>query len=364
MLPSSPVDRSPSQRRWATWLLALVTAAFGFVVWPFLGSIFWSVVLAIVFDPLQAWVLARLGQRKTAAALLTLTLIVAGVGIPVAIVTVLVVRQGTALYAAIATGRIDVGASLQHAADSLPHWLLAALETLGLGDLGAVQARLVASAGEGSRFIATHVMRLGVDSFGFALAVAVTLYLLFFLLRDGRALAARIDRAIPLAGDDKASLLATFVVVIRATVKGGVVMAVVQGTLGGFVLGALGVSAPLLWGVVFGLMSMLPAIGAAVVWLPVALYFLLTGAVAKALLLTLFGSLVLTLVDNVLRPLLVGRETHLPGYLVLISTLGGVAVFGLNGVVIGPVAAAMFVVTWALFSPKLPSRPAPTGPSA
>ena len=331
-------------------LLAVVTVAFGLVVWPFLGSIFWSVILAIVFEPLHARVLVRLGQRRTAAALATLALVVAGVGIPVAIVAALVVRQASGLYAAIASGRIDVGAAMQNAADALPHWLLDALDTIGLGDSGAVRDRLVASAGEASRFVATHLLRLGADSFGFALSVAVVLYLLFFLFRDGRALATRIDQAIPLAGHDKKSLLATFVVVIRATVKGGVVMAVIQGSLGGLVLGALGVEAPLLWGVVFGLVSMLPAIGAAVLWLPIALYFLVTGAIAKALLLTLFGSVVLTIVDNVVRPLLVGRDTHLPGYLVLISTLGGVAVFGLNGVVIGPVAAAMFVAAWALFA--------------
>jgi len=343
--------RSSPERRWATLLLAAVSIAFGLVVWPFVGSIFWSVVLAIVFEPLHARVLVALGQRRTAAALATLAIVVAGVGIPVAIVAALVVRQATGLYAAIASGRIDVGAGMQKAADALPHWLLDALDTLGLGDPGAIRARLVASAGEASRFVAAHLLRLGIDSASFALSVAVVLYLLFFLLRDGRALATRIDRAVPLAGNDKKSLLATFVVVIRATVKGGVVMAVVQGTLGGLVLGGLGVAAPLLWGVVFGLVSMLPAVGAAVLWLPIALYFLVTGAIAKALLLTLFGSVVLTIVDNVVRPLLVGRDTHLPGYVVLISTLGGVAVFGLNGVVIGPVAAAMFVAAWSLFSP-------------
>ena len=345
------MPRSSPERRWATLLLAAVSIAFGLVVWPFIGSIFWSVVLAIVFEPLHARVLAALGQRRTAAALATLGIVIAGVGIPVAIVAALVVRQATGLYAAIASGRIDVGAGMQKAADALPHWLLDALDTLGVGDPGAIRARLVASAGEASRFAAAHLLRLGIDSASFALSVAVLLYLLFFLLRDGRALAARIDRAVPLAGNDKKSLLATFVVVIRATVKGGVVMAVIQGTLGGLVLGGLGVAAPLLWGVVFGLVSMLPAVGAAVLWLPIAMYFLVTGAIAKALLLTLFGSLVLTIVDNVARPLLVGRDTHLPGYLVLISTLGGVAVFGLNGVVVGPVVAAMFVAAWALFSP-------------
>lgn len=346
------------QRRWTTSLLIIVTLAFGLVVWPYLGAIFWAVVLAIVFAPLQEQILVRFRQRKTASAFATLTVAVAVVGVPVAIVTMLVVRQGAALYASIGTGQIDIGTSLQQAAATLPHWLLAVLDELGLGDLAAVQARLVGSAGEASRFVASHLLRLGADSFGFAVSVAVMLYLLFFLLRDGRALAERIDNAIPLAENDKRSLLAAFVAVTRATVKGGVVMAVIQGCLGGAVLGGLEISAPVLWGVVFGLLSILPAVGAGVLWVPVALYFLVTGAFGKALLLTVFGSVVLTVIDNVVRPLLVGRETHLPGYLILISTLGGVAVFGLNGVVIGPVAAAMFVAIWSLSSSKARSMTA------
>ncbi len=342
------MQRTNLQRRWATSLLVAVTLAFGLVIWPYFGAIFWSVVLAIVFAPLQDWILVRFKRRRTAAALATLAAVIAGVGIPLTVVTALVVRQGSALYAALASGRIDIGASLQQAVAALPHGVLVVLDELGLRDPAAVQAKLVGSAGEASRFIASHLVRLGADSFSFALSVAVMLYLLFFLLRDGSVLAERIDAAIPLTGKDKQSLLATFVAVIRATVKGGVVMAVIQGTLGGAVLASLGIAAPVLWGVVFGLSSMLPAVGAGVLWVPVALYFLLTGAYLKALLLTLFGSIVLTVIDNTVRPLLVGRETHLPGYLVLISTLGGVAVFGLNGVVIGPVVAAMFVATWAL----------------
>lgn len=351
------MQRALRQRRWTALLLVSVTLGFGLVVWPYLGAIFWSVVLAVVFEPLQERFLVRLGKHRTAAALATLAVAIGGAGVPVAIVTMLVVRQGTDLYAAVASGHVDVGASLQHAVATLPHGVIAVLDELGINDVASIQSKLVGSAGEASRFMASHLFVLGANSFGFALAVAVMLYLLFFLLRDGRALAARIERAIPLAPDDKQSLLATFVGVIRATVKGGVVMAVLQGTLGGLVLGGMGISAPVLWGVVFGFLSMLPAVGASILWLPIALYFLITGSVAKALLLTLFGSIVLTVIDNVVRPLLVGRETHLPGYLVLISTLGGVAMLGLNGVVIGPVAAAMFVATWSLYS-------RPTGPGA
>lgn len=349
------------KRRWTALLLVVVTLGFGLVVWPYLGAIFWSVVLAIVFAPLQKKILGRLGQRRTAAALATLTLAVTGVGFPVVIVTTLVYQQGTALYNAVASGRIDIGVSLQQAAATLPHWVLALVNELGLSDLAAIQAKLMGSAGEASRFMASHLFSLGASSFSFALSAAVMLYLLFFLLRDGRALAERIDQAIPLPPGDKQSLLATFVVMIRATVKGGVVMAVIQGSLGGLVLGSLGIAAPVLWGVVFGFLSMLPAVGASILWLPIALYFLVTGLFGKALLLTLFGSVALTVIDNVVRPILVGRETHLPGYLVLISTLGGIAVFGLNGVVIGPVVAAMFVATWALYS--RPASPKPHRPA-
>ncbi len=344
-------------------MLVVVTLGLFFICWPYIGAIFWGVVLAIVFEPVQTRVLARWPRHRTAASLATLMIVVAGVVLPITVVATLVWREAAGLYAALASGRVDVGAAWQRSAGSVPPWLAEALDKAGVGDLAALQSRLSAGALEARRFVAAHVVRLGIDSFGFALSVAVMLYLLFFLLRDGHALVARLDRAVPLAEVDKLSLRQTFVTVIRATVKGGAVMAAVQGTLGGLVLGAMGVPAPLLWGVVFGLASMLPAVGAGLLWVPITLYFVLVGALAKAFWLTLFGSVALTVVDNVLRPLLVGRDTHLPGYLVLISTLGGVASLGLNGVVIGPVVAAMFMTAWSLFSPHAAAPPVDAGPA-
>jgi predicted PurR-regulated permease PerM len=173
-----------------------VTLGFGLVIWPYFGAIFWSVVLAIVFAPLQEWILVRVKRRRTAAALVTLAAVIAGVGIPLTVVTALVVRQGSALYVALASGRIDIGASLQQTVAALPHGVLVVLDELGLRDPAAVQSTLVGSAGEASRFIASPLVRLSADSFGFALSVAVMLYLLFFLLRDGSVLAERIDAAI------------------------------------------------------------------------------------------------------------------------------------------------------------------------
>ena len=135
---------------------------------------------------------------------------------------------------------------------------------------------------------------------------------------------------------------------MRATVKGNIVVAVIQGALGGLIFWLLGIQGALLWAVILAILSLLPAVGASLIWGPVAIYFLATGAIWQGIVLTLFGVLVIGLIDNLLRPLLVGKDTKLPDYVVLISTLGGLSVFGLNGFVIGPLLAALFIACWDL----------------
>lgn len=152
------------------------------------------------------------------------------------------------------------------------------------------------------------------------------------------------------AADHKAALFTRFADVVRATVKGGILVAIAQGALGGLAFWFLGIHAPLLWAVLMAFLSLLPAIGAGLVWVPVAIYLLATGAVWQGFGLIAYGVLVIGLVDNVLRPFLVGKDTKLPDYVVLISTLGGIEVFGLNGFVIGPLIAAIFMVSWEIFS--------------
>jgi predicted PurR-regulated permease PerM len=172
------------------------------------------------------------------------------------------------------------------------------------------------------------------------------LYLLFFLLRDGSVLTRHAADAIPLHRDLQHDLAAKFATVIRATIKGNIVVALVQGTLGGLAFWTLGIEAALLWGVLMAFLSLLPAVGTALVWAPVAIYLLATGAIWQGVALIAYGVLVIGLVDNVLRPVLVGKDTKMPDYIVLLSTLGGLAVFGFNGFVIGPIIAAIFIAVW------------------
>jgi len=224
------------------------------------------------------------------------------------------------------------------------------LERFNLTDLTAVREILASGLTKGGQVLAPQALSLGMNTFDFILSFGIMLYLLFFLLRDGKALAEVLKAAIPLRADQKSALFSRFADVLRATVKGGILVAIAPGALGGFAFWFLGIHAPLLWGVLMAFLSLLPAIGAGLVWLPVAMYLLASGAVWQGISLILYGVLVIGLVDNILRPFLVGKDTKLPDYVVLISTLGGIEVFGLNGFVIGPLIAAIFMVTWEIFS--------------
>ncbi len=203
---------------------------------------------------------------------------------------------------------------------------------------------------QGSQLIATEALNMGQNTFHFIISFGIMLYLLFFLLRDGTILSTKIKQAIPLSMEYKRHLFSKFTTVVRATVKGNIAVAAIQGTLGGVMFSFLGIRGALLWGVVMAFLSLVPAVGAGLIWAPVAIYFLLTGALWQGITLVAFGVLVIGMVDNVLRPILVGKDTQLPDYVVLISTLGGMVVFGLNGFVIGPVIAALFISGWDLFS--------------
>lgn len=331
-------------------LLAGLTIAFGWVLLPFYGAVFWGVVLAILFAPFYRRLLAAMHQRRNLAALTTLLLCLLLVIFPMALITAALIQEGTAFYQRIQSQQFDPGAYFQQMINAMPQWMRSLLDRLDLADMPSLRDKLSSGISQGSQLIVTRMFSIGQNTVDFVVSLAIMLYLLFFLLRDGAQLTERIRRAIPLSNLHKRQLLDKFTTVIRATVKGNIVVSGVQGALGGIMFWFLGIQGALLWGVLMAFLSLLPAIGAGLVWGPVAIYFLLTGMVWQGIALIVFGVLVIGLVDNALRPILVGKDTKMPDYIVLISTLGGMALFGLNGFVIGPVIAALFIAAWDLFS--------------
>ncbi len=346
----SSIAKSPIlENRVFLLLLLAVTLAFIWVLWPFYGAVFWGAIFALMFNPLFVYLLKRMPGRRTGAAMATVAIILLLVILPLGLIVASLIQEAAAVYQRMQSGDFNLGVYFQQVYTLLPGWVLALLERVGLGSTGLILERLSASLSKGSQFLATQALSIGQNAFDFIVSFFVMLYLMFFLLRDGAALSKQIEKAVPLEAGIRHELAGKFVTVIRATVKGNVAVAALQGALGGLTFWMLGIHAPVLWGTLMAFLSLLPAVGAALVWGPVAIYFLVTGAIGKGLILTAVGVLVIGLVDNILRPVLVGKDTKMPDYVVLVSTLGGMAIFGLNGFVIGPVVAAMFMAAWHLF---------------
>jgi predicted PurR-regulated permease PerM len=327
-------------------LVITITLAFLWILRPFYGSVFWGTVLAILFAPSYRRLMKSMGQRRTLAAVITVMIVLLLVILPVTLITGLLLQEGFSVYQRVQSGELNLGEYFQQVFAILPEWLTDLLSRFGLTNLGLSQERLSTELLKGTQFVAGHAFAVGQNTFEFIINLCIVLYLLFFFLRDGEYLARRIREAVPLYPEQQRDLLNRFTTVIRATIKGSLVVAAVQGALGGVIFWILNVHAAVLWGVLMALLSLLPAVGSALIWLPVAIYFLVTGAIWQGVVLIAFGVLVIGLVDNILRPLVVGKDTKMPDYVVLISTLGGIAIFGLNGFVIGPVIAAMFMAVW------------------
>lgn len=331
-------------------LVLLISLAFAWVIEPFFGAILWGLVAAIVFAPLNRRLLGLMPRRRTGAALLTLILIIAAVIVPAILLGMALLQEGAAFYARIQSGQIDFARVFEQAQAALPGWAAALLRRLGLTNFAAARDMLTNGLVNGFRLFAAQALQIGQSAFAFVVALGVMLYLTFFLLRDGDRLSRRVAQAVPLHPEQRRALMSQFAAVIRATVKGSIVVAIIQGLIGGLVFWALGIEGALLWGVAMGFFSLLPAVGTGLVWVPVSLYLLATGAVAQGLVLVFCGLFVIGMVDNVLRPVLVGRDTRMPDYVVLISTLGGIEIFGFNGFIIGPVIAALFITVWDILT--------------
>ena len=347
---SDPTHSRALDRTTFLLLLVALTLALAVVVAPFIGAVFWGAVLALMFEPLYKWLLRRMPKRPTLAAILTLALILFIVILPLALVTASLVQEVAGVIKSFKAGEIDFGKYFDQIVAVLPSWATGLMDNLGLDNLSALQAKVTTAIAQRGQMVATRAVDIGQEMLDLTISFSLAMYLLFFLLRDGPSVAGRIEKAIPLAPEIKKRLLERFAVVIRATVKGNILVAAAQGALGGIAFWTLGIHAPILWAVLMAFLSLLPAIGAALIWGPVSLYLLAIGQIWQGIALIAFGVFVIGLVDNVLRPVLVGKDTKLPDYVVLISTIGGISVFGLNGFVIGPVIAAMFVSAWGIFA--------------
>lgn len=350
MSSPNPLRNPELEFRSLLFLVLAATLLFALILWPFFGAVCWAVFIALVFWPLHKRFLRNSHGKRNTAALASLTVILIIVILPMTMLAASITQEASVAVERLRSGEVQLTTYFQRFIQALPEWARAALQRFGMGDLSLLQQKLMGALSNSGQVVTSRVLGIGQVTLDFVVGFFVMLYVLFFLFRDGEQLARGIARAIPLKRQHTERLLTQFATVVRATVKGNIVVALVQGALGGAAFFVLGLPGAVLWGAVMALLSLLPAVGAVLVWGPVAAYFFFTGEIVKGVGLTVWGAVVIGLVDNILRPILVGKDTRMPDYLVLVATLGGLVVFGLNGFVIGPVIAAVFLVSWDMLA--------------
>lgn len=322
--------------------LLVLTALIGYLLIlllsPFSTAILWAFTLAIVIQPWQKWLSKKL-PSKTLVALISVATAVIVIIVPLVFVLFQVSKELAIFYRSFQNSQ-NINNLVELIKDTdLFIWLEQNF------DLSATNIKENVSEKISSILNLTVQYTTSIISNSFFLIVdfIFTIFTLFFLLRDGEEFIAWLLRFLPIGNEKKIELVERVRLVINATFFGNIVVAITQASLAGFMFYLLGVPAVLLWTVIMALLAMIPMVGTAFIWIPTAIWLLLTGAIAKAVILVLWGIFAVGLIDNILRPILVGRQTNLPTIVTFYSVLGGIKIFGPLGLMLGPLVIASFI---------------------
>lgn len=327
-------------------LVVGITVLFLLVVRQFLLAVVLAAVFAGMMYPIYAWLRDRMRGRRVPAAILTLLVLLVVVGLPLAGFLALVANEAVQLSQS-AEGWFQEQAPRLQEVRSWIERIPYADQWLPEGPELAAQMRDL--AGRAGPMLMGTVAAATRGTLAFFLQLFVLLYAIFFFLIDGPAILRKVLYYTPLAAEEEEQLLERFVSVTRATLKGSLLIGVIQGAAAGVAFWAAGVPGPAFWGTVMAVLSVIPALGAALVWIPTVIYLFLTGHTAAGIGLLLWCALVVSTVDNFLRPRLVGRDARMSDLLILLSTLGGIVLFGAVGFIVGPIVAALFVTVWHIY---------------
>ncbi|HVQ38211.1 MAG TPA: AI-2E family transporter [Pyrinomonadaceae bacterium] len=322
------------QVRW--WVLVFVTVVSLYLCWlmvqPFIGVLAWAAVLVIVFYPIHRR-LVQLTRRPALSALLSCVLVILTILVPVALLTVAVLNELSGAAQNVQALIVYVLDPNSPVTGGLLKWFGNYVDIEQIRSGQYLVQRLQGVSGQ----IAGRTLGIIGGVVGAIVQMFFVVFTMYYLFRDGDRVFDTVRDALPLERAQAVSIMERARDVISASVYGVLVIAVIQGALGGLAFWALRVPSALVWGVVMVFLSMIPMLGAFLVWVPAAIYLALTGHYLKALLLVLWGTLVIGMIDNFLRPKLVGSRTKLHELLIFFAVLGGLQVFGVLGIVMGPV---------------------------
>lgn len=319
------------------------------VIWPFLKALLLGALLAGLCHPLFRWVTRLCGGRRSLGSALTLLILFFLIVGPISAFVGVVVKQA-----------IDVS---EHAIPAVQKYLGSAssidvhdwlvMRFPMAADFVPSQEEIVNSIGTAAKaaggFLAASASSLGAGTATFLLNFFVMIYAMFFYLKDGRQILEKIFYYMPLSHEDENRMLERFVSVTRATVKGTMLIGLIQGALAGIAFYFAGINGAAFWGTVMVILSVVPGVGAALIWVPAVIYLYIIGQPLPATVLGLWCAAVVGTVDNVLRPTLVGKDAEMPDLLIMIGTLGGLFLFGPMGFIVGPIVCGLFLTAWDIY---------------
>lgn len=343
-----------------------ISAVFITLVHQFLLTIFMAALFSALASPLYHRILSMLKGRQNAASLLTIFIIVSLILLPLIALVSVVVTQAI------------------HVSESVTPWVEKFIEQPSIASdflyripyyeqllphRDIILQKLGGLVDNASTLLINSLSSLTKVTFNAAIMAIVMLYTMFYFLVDGKILLNKILYYIPLENKDEQQLLQRFTSVAKATIKGTLIIGIIQGALCGTGFALAGIPSPVFWGCLMAVASIIPSVGTAIVWFPALLILLLSQDIAGAIIIGVSCGLIAGNIDNLIRPRLVGRDTMMHDLFILFSTFGGIAMFGIVGIIIGPIIAALFVTIWEIYGasfqeylPAVPHEPAPHVP--
>lgn len=328
-------------------LTLVVCLAFAALLRNFLLAVLMAVVFSALLHPVYRRVRALTRARPAATSGMVMVIVLVAVGIPLIALGSIVAGEALVMSKAISPwlqGQIRGDGAL---AFQIPAWIPFS------GEMEPYKTQIIAKIGEAAggagQFLFDSIRNVTRGTFSVFLNLFVFLYAMFFFLMRGPELLDSALRYLPLAGADRDMLIERGLTVTKATLKSILIIGLLQGVLVALAFWVLGIEGAAFWGVMVLILSAIPGLGSAIIWVPAAVYLFVVDQIWAGVALTVWGALVVGLVDNILRPRLVGEETKIPDLLVLLSILGGIAGFGVVGIVIGPILAAVFLTVLEIY---------------
>ena len=339
------------RRAWVIGLTVGISLLFFGMVRPFIVTILMAAIFSGISYGLftkvkESRILRGRRQAGPAAAVLTLMAVLLLIVVPLIAILTIVAEQAVSI-----SQRVGPWVEQQAAQ---PDYFDSLMERFPvLQPLDPYQDRITQKlgdfAGRVGEFLVERVAHLTRGAAVVFFHLFIMLYAMFFFLLDGKRMLQLFLDILPLRDEDEQRMVEKFVSVSRATIKGTLVIGIVQGVLAGLSFWAGGIPLAVFWGTIMAVLSIIPGVGAAIVWIPGVVYLLIAGKIVSAIGVALWCAIVVGTADNFMRPALVGRDTKMPDLLILLSTLGGLVMFGAVGIVLGPVIAALFMTVWGIF---------------